>query len=67
MDELERHSLDYADPDVLDASWRRDSIEYHRERPAIAEWTINGIVAWTAVYIALEFMLLWAIGWRFSF
>jgi hypothetical protein len=45
--------LDYAPPTPAPPLNRRDSVEYYREPPALAEWGLGMIVFWVIAFIAL--------------
>jgi hypothetical protein len=57
--EKEPITLDYATPE---ARRRKEASEYFREPPAVANWTIGGIIAWIVAFIALLCLLLYLLG-----
>jgi hypothetical protein len=56
------------DPEILDYAppspplQRRDSLEYYREPPVMANWTWRHLVGYVVAYVAVGFALLYALG-----
>ena len=45
---------------------RRDAIEYYREPPALASWTIGGVFLWVLAFVAVLAGVVYTVGYYFA-
>ena len=60
----EPNVLDYAPP--APPLQRRDSIEYYREPPVMAEWGLAHLIGWVVGFVVVGLLMLYAIGKWFN-